>query len=446
MKRLALTYSSAVLTKYTSLRSFREQMPDVEPLDYTGCYLYAQLLLDVYMDYKSIYTNIGSMLAKVDSGSAELTKTQIEQSTLDLEEPDMHPGREGHQAYVKAGTKPHNIARIIATAQPSTERAFKYVAYSPSIIGLNNARRDCLLAMMAIVRKVSYEARFTDLADREKVDQMCKAPTRASDQTLEERWMCPSLFRALLPLLSPLGPQAVDVRASRSSHHKIPLSKLRKLPKSGTGLSAPLTNGDMRETSTTDKKSFHAHSPESDAMSIAGSISEPSDSGRSLLARHKAGNINGGSPSPAVGATIYPPTKHSKTFESLENTSLTFCHSENDQGVGKWEGSPGMPDLRHNCPLDQALRVSGQLKLHSTGTRSHSTPTSPDFDRENKSNEDSVLVKVGAQHLSNTPDDRIISTMTSVHQPLDLNQDNGMCQVDQHTTHNQVIEQPGAFR
>ena len=446
MKRLALTYSSAVLTKYTSLRSFHEQMPDVEPLDYTDCYLYAELLLDVYMDYKSIYTNIVSMLAKVDSGFAELTKAQIEQGTLDLEEPEVNPGTEGHQAYVKAGTKPHNISQTIATPQSSNERAFKYVAYSPSIIGLNNARRDCLLAMMAIVQKVNYEARFTDFADCEKVDQLCKMPNRASDQALEEFWMCPSLFRALLPLLSPLGPQTENVRAFRSSHHSTPLSKLRKLPKSGTGLSAPLTNGDTRETRTTDKKSFHAHSPESDPMSIAGPISEPSDLGRSLLARHKAGNIYGDSPSPALGATIYPSTKHSKTFESLENTSKTFCHSENVQGVGEQEGSPGMHDSRHNYALDQALRVSGQMRIQSTGIRSQSTPTSPDSYRKNHFNGDSLLVKVAAQHLLNTPDDCIISTMTSSHQPLDLGQDDGICQVDQRKTDCQVIEQPGAFR
>ena len=45
---------SAVLSKYTSLRSFHEQMPGVAPLDYDNVVLYHTYLLEAYMEYKYI--------------------------------------------------------------------------------------------------------------------------------------------------------------------------------------------------------------------------------------------------------------------------------------------------------------------------------------------------------------------------------------------------------
>lgn len=45
---------AAVLTKYTTLRSFAEQMPGVVPLDYDNTVLYSGDLLDAYMEYKHL--------------------------------------------------------------------------------------------------------------------------------------------------------------------------------------------------------------------------------------------------------------------------------------------------------------------------------------------------------------------------------------------------------
>ena len=49
---------SAILTKYTSLRSFYEQEVVGGPLDYENAGVYTSALLDAYLDYKSIWTDI----------------------------------------------------------------------------------------------------------------------------------------------------------------------------------------------------------------------------------------------------------------------------------------------------------------------------------------------------------------------------------------------------
>jgi len=43
---------AAVLTRYTTLRTFVEQMPGITPLDYDNTVLYSGDLLDAYMEYK----------------------------------------------------------------------------------------------------------------------------------------------------------------------------------------------------------------------------------------------------------------------------------------------------------------------------------------------------------------------------------------------------------
>ena len=50
--------SSAVLTKYTSLRSFYEQTIEGSPLDYENAGVYTSALLDAYLEYKTIWTDI----------------------------------------------------------------------------------------------------------------------------------------------------------------------------------------------------------------------------------------------------------------------------------------------------------------------------------------------------------------------------------------------------
>jgi hypothetical protein len=50
--------TSAILTKYTSLRSFVMVQKDISPLNYDNAGVYTGDLLDAYMDYKLHWKNI----------------------------------------------------------------------------------------------------------------------------------------------------------------------------------------------------------------------------------------------------------------------------------------------------------------------------------------------------------------------------------------------------
>jgi len=52
-----LTYHSAILTKYESLRSFMAlKPPKLTPMYYENAAIYTNYLLDAYMDYKNVST------------------------------------------------------------------------------------------------------------------------------------------------------------------------------------------------------------------------------------------------------------------------------------------------------------------------------------------------------------------------------------------------------
>jgi hypothetical protein len=50
---------SVILTKYSALRSYQELANKGTPLDYENTGVYTNSLLDAYMDYKQIFTEIG---------------------------------------------------------------------------------------------------------------------------------------------------------------------------------------------------------------------------------------------------------------------------------------------------------------------------------------------------------------------------------------------------
>lgn len=52
--------TTAVLTKYTAVRSFYENMPGVIPLDYSGTGVCVGDLLEAYMEYQYLYRRLGN--------------------------------------------------------------------------------------------------------------------------------------------------------------------------------------------------------------------------------------------------------------------------------------------------------------------------------------------------------------------------------------------------
>ncbi|KAI5815462.1 hypothetical protein BZA77DRAFT_76259 [Pyronema omphalodes] len=85
---------AAVLSKYTTLRSFHEQCPNITPLDYDNVVLYHTYLLEAYMEYKYIVKQLNQMLedtsayeevsdAKLDDLRDELKPISLILSELD---------------------------------------------------------------------------------------------------------------------------------------------------------------------------------------------------------------------------------------------------------------------------------------------------------------------------------------------------------------------------
>lgn len=73
----------AILTKYTSLRSFHEQEPGFSPLDYDNAGIYASWLLEIYSDYKTIWKNLQMLEEDVRNGlgNFELVETHVSPET-----------------------------------------------------------------------------------------------------------------------------------------------------------------------------------------------------------------------------------------------------------------------------------------------------------------------------------------------------------------------------
>ncbi|KAJ7132377.1 hypothetical protein C8R44DRAFT_773925 [Mycena epipterygia] len=164
--------TNAILTKYTSLRSFYEKKIRGTPLNYDNVGVYTSALLDAYMEYKIIRRNIQQAIWEVEEGRSvaigkgnvpklakllSSTKSNQDQQSLDQSEPSM----------------PHN----------------NLVPYGCSVLGLDNAMRDCRLEMVKIVREM---------------DKVAEDPKVACDPMRACRYLSPIVFRMLLPTVKNL--------------------------------------------------------------------------------------------------------------------------------------------------------------------------------------------------------------------------------------------------
>lgn len=132
---------AAVLTKYTTLRSFLEQMPGIVPLDYDNTVLYSGDLLDAYMEYKHMVRQLNQMLADPSA--------YVESTFVSREE--------------AAELKPIRLL-------PSE---------------LDDAKTYCRTQMLRIVKEV---------------DNIAKNPALAMDEEHIPPFMSAELFRAMLPV------------------------------------------------------------------------------------------------------------------------------------------------------------------------------------------------------------------------------------------------------
>ncbi|RAH86853.1 hypothetical protein BO86DRAFT_394649 [Aspergillus japonicus CBS 114.51] len=145
----------AILTKYESLRSFMAlKPPALKPLFYENAAIYTNTLLDAYMDYKNVYRTLSTYLADIQAGTKKF-------------------GEEW----------PTGTALADATTLGKMDDESRF---PPTIKGLDLARRACRFQMVKIVKEV---------------DAIETKPDLAADETREEAYQSPIVFRERLPLV-----------------------------------------------------------------------------------------------------------------------------------------------------------------------------------------------------------------------------------------------------
>ncbi|KAI5856606.1 hypothetical protein BZA05DRAFT_204837 [Tricharina praecox] len=152
--------TSAILTRYTSLRSFVIDQKDLSPLNYDNAGVYTADLLDAYMDYKLHWKNINIML---------------DESAL----------------YIK------NPEPVYLPADLTTDEKTDVTLYEPNAFSLTRARTFCRQQMIRIVTEV---------------DVVAKDPTTACKDS-KAPYQSPDIFRARLPVLRKIEPTTVPAAA-----------------------------------------------------------------------------------------------------------------------------------------------------------------------------------------------------------------------------------------
>ncbi|KAJ2993958.1 hypothetical protein NUW58_g1681 [Xylaria curta] len=187
----------AILTKYTSLRSFHEATNKGSPLDYENAGIYTNSLLDAYMDYKYIWSQIQERISAVDKGLMTLQKSE--------EHPSLGAYRESFIASFNKRTEAYEEAKNLALAKPG-----KYgdlileppmapntlVPYPADLFGLDHAKRDCRFEMIKIVREVNA---------------VSLDPKVATDSSRIWQYVAPSIFKRLVPSDKPIEKKIQEI-------------------------------------------------------------------------------------------------------------------------------------------------------------------------------------------------------------------------------------------
>ncbi|GAO18648.1 uncharacterized protein UV8b_03395 [Ustilaginoidea virens] len=216
----------AIITKYDSLRSFQLEQPKPSVLDYDIASLYTNDLLDSMMSYKNIWKKL-----HVDASDFELGLVTLQKAVPPRAKPPRRDnngnGNGNGSGHGRRGERRHFIEDVVQTArdhsddsvdrvlelvkllhspagshssqgsQPQTSQDFDYpdnagVPYEPDDHGLEKARKDCRLEMIKIVKEV---------------DAVIENPSLALDNSRDAGFLNPSIFRKLLPIVTPVPAQ-----------------------------------------------------------------------------------------------------------------------------------------------------------------------------------------------------------------------------------------------
>ncbi|KAK0629294.1 hypothetical protein B0T17DRAFT_652973 [Bombardia bombarda] len=197
----------AILTKYTALESFHQQMKKCRPLDYENAGIYTGALLDHYMDYKVLWKQISQATYELEANHATIEMAQPSQDICDLAEIRVQPtdadvklitGQTGEAASSTGSHHPpeesgamvvtkQDLALTTQTHSGNVAGArYKYTVFHPSFAGLIKARKVCRFEMSKIVKEV---------------DIIAKHPQLASDAGRDSFFLHPLVFRQMLPIV-----------------------------------------------------------------------------------------------------------------------------------------------------------------------------------------------------------------------------------------------------
>ncbi|KAH0174052.1 hypothetical protein KCU67_g971, partial [Aureobasidium melanogenum] len=194
----------AILTKYTSLRSFHEATNRGSPLDYENAGIYTNSLLDAYMDYKYIWSLIQERIGALDKGLSKVQRAEEEDGLATYRASFAQSYKERLELFQKAEkTIQENPSkyRDVVVEPPMPPNALQ--AYTADLYGLDHAKRDCRFEMIKIVREVKA---------------VSLDPQVATDPSRIWQYVAPSIFRRLVPLDKPIEEKNPEAAAKIKEH------------------------------------------------------------------------------------------------------------------------------------------------------------------------------------------------------------------------------------
>ncbi|KAJ7065368.1 hypothetical protein C8F01DRAFT_1125388 [Mycena amicta] len=170
---------SALLTPYETLKSFPVQHGFNDYMK-TGAHSYAAALLDAYVGYKAILRDIEKAVRDVHSGKCSLAEQHATPELVNL----ASKVKEEHAPQLAEDASSTTCSPRVAPYSQTNA----LVPYSASVIGLDQAHRDCRREMERIVKEV---------------DEVASNPQIASDSAQRtSAYLSPAVFRMLLPIVA----------------------------------------------------------------------------------------------------------------------------------------------------------------------------------------------------------------------------------------------------
>ncbi|KAM0425738.1 hypothetical protein ACHAPT_008986 [Fusarium lateritium] len=319
----------AILSKYTSLKSFLAVYKPASVLTYENAGVYTSALLDMYMDYKSIWkqiqvanfelrnhradiklaqpsdevvelavlckkekedkkepeepfpidTSLG-VIAAADPPRSKKPVAIKESDTTTTEKKTAEEGTQTEEPSVQAPTKDENAEeqdapvdapQAVATPDNPINTEIKipnlidYTPYSPTVLGLDKARRHCRNEMIKIVSEVDIITTF---------------PNLALDYRREDKFVSPRIFTQLLPVVTLRAVETEKAESTLNPTNLVILGETDEAPKLQQWLYNRTSNPDSRPPFPALTSSLGRHKTKSKEFDMGDTWSGVDDPGK----------------------------------------------------------------------------------------------------------------------------------------------------------------------